>query len=734
MLKPAFFNWGKKSGGTVNENGTPAETSGETPSGFVQTEPEPADSPAPALLPSPKNTLGGNAEITYESVNGKQRTHYTQIFIDPGSLPVITGSAKPGNNEYLAVKHELLTKAYHALRGYPDFVQSLKGMHGRKDLVRIMEFVIRRFLTRFWDIPASKNHHHCYPWGLALHCLDVGCAEAEKATLWKPMSENGIDEINHSKYLGMVVLLHFFKGLFHDAHKLYQYDMKGFKDNVTVVFDPLRGQGNVLDFKLVYPQRMERWGEPFTGPGKLNALEFLGLFPKEMVKYTHTGQYIEVMMGLFDMDGTESDIESAKRDLSKIGLATMEQMILDQAEAYFTMRKEETEENAKPENNVFLVNNEWAAVSARFLMDLRPMAGHVYTKEAVKNYLQQEKALSGTAGDYDLPLLYRIKRPNGQEELSRTVAKISFARITYLEHLCPDLRTRFSRIFFDEKDRDAVLKLCPDADNFLLDLSKQVAEQPTAPETATAKQLVAAAKNAPTPDASSQEETQSAPSSAPGAVVSASEPAPVAETEISHEGTTLPHAETKQRVDPGTPAADVASATEEVPRYEAQTTADTAPESEAGCPEEPGEDQTDAIIQSILKSSSGASTPMQKIIKWENSLQRVINDYRPDYSHPATGWFYVDEEDVYVRTPIFYQKMANEDLLQHKDWQKIAESICRRLRDVGLLVLEPIMGAISFVIPGGGTGSTKGNFLKLNLKVDEHSNLFRRVLTSRPLD
>ncbi len=599
-----------------------------------------------------------------------------------------------------------------------------------------MEVVVKRFLARFWDIPASKDHHHCYPWGLALHCLDVGCAEAEKATLWTPMSENGIDEIKQSKYLGMVVLLNFVKGLFHDAHKLYQYDMKGFKDdNCTVIYDPLRHEGNVLDFKLVYPQRTERWGEPFASPGKLNAIEFLSMFPREMVKYTPSWEYLEIIMGLFDMEGSEADIESAKRDLSKLGLATMEQMILDKVEAYF-MDKEDTEEKAKPENNVFQVNDDWAAVSARFLMDIRPMAGHVYTKEAVKNYLQREKALSGTAGDYDLPLLYRVKRPNGYEAISKTVAKISFIRIPYLEQACPDLRTRFGRIYFDEKDREAVLKLCPGAENFLLDMGRKVAEQPTAEEAAaTAQQPADAAKNAPALDAGAQEKKATTDSQGAEATAPVPDAEPVAsEEDFTSEEISPSQADAEQRADPGAPAADVASATEEVPRYEAQTTADTAPESEAGCPEEPGEDQTDAIIQSILKSSSGASTPMQKIIKWENSLQRVINDYRPDYSHPATGWFYVDEDDVYVRTPIFYQKMTNEDLLQHKDWQRIAKNICSGLKEANMLILEPIMDTISFALPGSGTGSTKGSFLKLNLDADEHSNLFGRVLTSRPLD
>jgi hypothetical protein len=148
----SLFNFGKKDNGPVNKSAPPAAESAAP----VQAEPNRTDC-IPPLPPLDKDTMGGEAEITYESMNGKTRSHYTQIFIDPGSLPIVTGSAKPGNNEYLDVKHELLTKAYGSLRGYPDFVQSLKGMHGRKDLARVMEVIVKRFLMRFWDLRQSLS-------------------------------------------------------------------------------------------------------------------------------------------------------------------------------------------------------------------------------------------------------------------------------------------------------------------------------------------------------------------------------------------------------------------------------------------------------------------------------------------------------------------------------------------------------------------------------------------------
>lgn len=702
----SLCSWGKKDGASI-QSVPAAETSVPCPPEPVQ-EQEPC-SLMPPLPPLNKDTLGGEVAITYESMNGKTQRHYTQIFIDPRSMPVITVSSKPDNSDYLEVKHELLSQAYHSLREYTEFVLSLKGMHDRSDLGRALELIVKRFLTRFWDMPASREHHHSYPWGFVLHCLDVGCAEAEKATSWKPMSQHGIDEINLSRYLGMVVFLNFAKGLFHDAHKLYQYGMTGYKDNYTVRFDPLRNQGNVLDFKLVYPQRAERWGEPFASPGKLNVVEFFALYPRELIKYAPGWQFLEVIMGLFDMEGSDSDRESAKRDLDRIGLATLEQMILDKVEAYFTTDKEET----KPENNVFRVNDDWAAVlSAPFLMKVRLMEGRIYTKDAVKTYLQQEGALSGTAGSYDISLLYRVKRPNGSEEVSKSRAKVAFIRMPYLEQVCSDLHTMLGQIYFDEKDRDAILELCPGAENFLQDLNRNVADQPVAPPT---EQSANDAESMPARDDTSREEAQPADSSVP-------ETASVPGTAPQVPDEKNPHEKAEQQADSDAQAP------------EAQPVAHDSPEPEEKALEAPDAVQANAAGNNIPAISPKPKKPVRKMVKWSSQLRYLMEHCQPDDLHPATGWLYVDFFHVYVRTPDFYQEMTNEHFLQQDDWRSIAASMCRELAEERLLIMEAITGLVSFITPGNGAGRTEGHFFKLNLGTEAHSDLLDRVVAFPPSD
>jgi hypothetical protein len=677
-------NWGKKEEVVRQE-----DIQAEKPANQALPGPN-AESAAVASLeegslarPDPLDidALGGEVAITYESMNGKKQRHYTQVYIDPKLMPVITMNRKPGNAEYLAIKHELLSSAYHSLQPYMDFVLSLKGMHGRDDLHRAMELIVKRFLTRFWDMPASKESHHAYQWGLTLHCVDVACAEAEKATSWIPMSEHGIDEISHARYLGMVVLLHFTKGLFHDAHKLYQYEMTGYSGNFTVKFDPLRNQGNVLDFKIVYPERTEAWGEPIASPGKLNAIEFCALFPRELLKYAPSSQFIEVFTAVFDLEGSDSDRDSAKRDAANAGRATLEQMILNQVKAYFTTDSSTT----KPENSVFRVNDDWVAVlSAQFLMKVRPLEGRVYTKDGVKNYLLQEEALAGTATRYDVNLAYRFKRPNGKEESGKSRAKLAFIKASYLLQVFPDLFKVIGQIFFDEIDREAVRELCPSADNFMRDLNKNSTEQPQAGETAD---------SAPVPEV---EPLASETALKTGMSADTPSVLPVC-------------AEFRQ------PPVDVGHI-DELPAEEpspAKLAVDAAP----------------VHIQSSPKPKQVG----RAMVSWSDQLMFLLAHYEADDSCPEAGWLFVSIYGAYVRTPRFYQKMTNEQLLEQSDWGTVAAGMCRDLGAEGLLVLKPQVGRIVFTPPGGGEASAEGAFFELNLPPKIYRELFDRIMKTAPI-
>lgn len=669
---------------------------------------------APPLEPPESldiDTLGGEVEITYESMNAKTYKHYTQILVDISAMPSIRVFDKPDNRDYQSLKHDLLHRAFLPLKPYIDFVMSLKGMHERDDLERALELLVKRFLMRFWDLSASRDNHHSYPWGLVIHSIDVACAEAEKAQDWRPMSKHGIDEINHARYLGMVVFLHFVKGLFHDAHKLYQYEMFGYTRQFKVEFDPLRNNGNILDFKLVYPQRIEHWKEPPAHPGKLNIVEFIALFPQKLIKHVPSGQFLDVLLALFDMDGSEADKDSAKRDAIRSGRATLEEMILDQVVEYFTTEREST----KPENNIFRVNDDWAAVvSSQFLMKVRPLNGGIYTKDGVKTYLQREGALSGTASKYELSLLYRLKRPYGKEEAAKSKVRIAFIKMPYLLQACPDLKEFISQIYFDENDRAAVLELCPGADNFLPDLTKKVSEQP---------------KNKDKEPVSPQPEGQTAHDAPSEDEASAG----VADAEMNVPTTPVARMVPDNQIPPYQETSEQKPEQAENAEADASEELTPPPAAEAAVPETRNVSQSVSANTSSAQTKSGAKRTIRRMEKWSKQLRFLLERYSPGDSHPISGWLYTDLYKVYVRAPNFYQKMTNDGLLEQADWRKLAEAMCLELQQEGLLSLKPVMGSLSFTAPGGGNGSTQGAFFQLTLNDDLVADLVDRVMVGRTL-
>ncbi len=662
----------------------------------------PERGPATALPPLPHtplnmDTMGGEVTVSYEMLTGKAPRHYTQIFIDPGYLPTINAGKKPDNTQYLAEKHDLLSKAYHALSPYADFMMTLKGMAGRPDLHRGLEVILKRFITRFWDMPASKNHHHAYPWGFMLHCIDVACAEAEKATNWTPMSEHGIDEISQARYLGMVVLMRFTQGLFHDAHKLYQYEMSARLGGATVRFDPLRREGNVLDFKLVYPQRVESWGTPAASPGKLNALEFVSLFPRELLRYAPSSQFIEVYTGLFDLESMESDRDSARRDISRAGRYTLEQFVLNAIKAYFA-----DSDTTRPENNVFRVNDDWTAINGnQFFLKARPVDGGIHTKDGMRKFLLQEEVLARVGNRTDTSLHYKIVMPDGTETASKSMSKISFIRSDYLQQAYTGFSSMIGQVYFLEKDREAVCELCPSADNFLPSLESSHSE----PETQKSSDVSAESGN---------------------------EDSPVSETAHA-----VP--------------CDMPQGEEPSEEVTAQPTESTEPEASAVVPEDGGDGDAIEPVETTENIPGQEANPLEDrqetpelppatvrpgpkpMVGFSKQLAWRLTNYRPEDSCPDTGWLFVGIRCVHVRTPQFYQALTNDGLLDEPDWGSVAANICRQLRDESLLVMQPITGEIDYVPPGGGDSTLEGSFLQITPGLEMHRSLLDRICGSTPL-
>ncbi|MGA1846229.1 TraI domain-containing protein [Deferribacter abyssi] len=117
--------------------------------------------------------------------------------------------------------------------------------------------VIRRFIRKVYDAPASENHHHSEPFGLLKHSLETvinSLVEQHKYLELKYDQRGNIDSQFNLKNKEKVLYRTAINALFHDAGKLFDFIIK---DESGAIFDPF--EDNLLDFKLKYPKCELMW-------------------------------------------------------------------------------------------------------------------------------------------------------------------------------------------------------------------------------------------------------------------------------------------------------------------------------------------------------------------------------------------------------------------------------------------------------------------------------------------
>lgn len=424
----------------------------------VKTDPV-GPSPQVAELPPLEGGIG-KIDYDHSALVGHGITHYKDVYVNPRSMPRITFEAKPPNNEYQAIRHGLLIETLKCLRPYMDFVFSLRGVAGKEDLRELLTRAIVRFLGRYWDMPASKSNHHAYEWGLVLHSLEVACGEAEKATSWNPKTMYGTDDIRLNRDKGKVVCLYFLKGLFHDSHKIFQYDIVAHR-TPRVTFDPHQIDGNILDFKMVYPtSREELWQPGVVYPGRYSAAEFMLLMPPELRHNVPGDVSWDILNALFDMAEIEADRSSAQKDAARQGIPSTRELIQRSAALYFT----EDRATTKPEQHVFRASPQWFAVNASsFFSKVRPPQG-ANSNHGVRQLFSDFDLLSVKGSDV-LKLEYLVRFKDGRQKMENM--QLVFISADFLLEVCPDLDEWTGDIFFSKKDENLVSKFCPLFKNYV---------------------------------------------------------------------------------------------------------------------------------------------------------------------------------------------------------------------------------------------------------------------------
>ncbi len=396
-----------------------------------------AETPAPPKVEAPHDPF----------IKKPHPPFYTQIFIDPACLP----QAHKG-----ADKRDLLDAAWHGVQPYIAFVRELDGVRGRKDLHHYLEVIVKHFLIRYWDMPASEDTHHTYPWGLVLHSLYVACAEAEQNTRWKPFTEYGIDEIRLGRERGAIVLLAFVKGLMHDSHTIYQYRLSAESETGTVNFNALKEHSSILAFKTAFSEYTETWDSDIQDSGALGVGEFVDILPKDLRKYLPKEEFVLALGSIRDGDTFLGDKESVTRDRTLSGRITTDERFFNAFEAYFSNL---TDNN--PRAHVFWMNGAWTAVDAgQFLEKIRSLVDGVYALDGVTEYLLKKKILAGTKAMHSVTVRFQRKDDVSGKLKAMEKMKLCFISTPFLLEVRPYLEGWLDAIVFPDEEKHLVHSLC----------------------------------------------------------------------------------------------------------------------------------------------------------------------------------------------------------------------------------------------------------------------------------
>jgi len=195
-------------------------------------------------------------EIVYVQTPHVVRRRLTIETLEFSDFPVVTKHKIRGgaefNKKFFDLKEHYVQQAFDAVEQYYYYATLL--VKNDKVLSKLIEFMTKRMIEIYWDAPASKLHHDKSDFGLLKHSIRVAVNEAKQVSGTNIYSElGGIDNSNTRKRRDFFTACGYIVGLLHDADKLLQIDMSYRSGQAEVTFNPLRTNGRILDFKMLYP-------------------------------------------------------------------------------------------------------------------------------------------------------------------------------------------------------------------------------------------------------------------------------------------------------------------------------------------------------------------------------------------------------------------------------------------------------------------------------------------------
>jgi len=370
-------------------------------------------------------------------VKSTARTHFRDLVLSPELFPILNHAAKPDNKEFLNHKRGLIDDAFGVIQGHYSFVCGLKGLSNRKDLKQLVEVILRDFIGYFWDMPSSAKHHHSEPWGHLIHSLNTACASAEKASVKRMFTQNGVDIEGMHKFHGLSVVAKFCVSLFHDAHKIFAYKLWYESPFERVEYEPLRG--GVLNFKSLFSTHMDEQGgsirEDWVPPPRMsyryNLLLMLELVPKAFVRSMPQEMFLRFIDDFMQESEKAMDQEDVQDYLSgPAGEDVLNRLYADIREFCRDERK------TKVGESLFRFGTEWVAVDFKKFFSLVSKEAEGFrasTSIALflsnKGYLSKKSAQGRDVNSEQLKVQYL--QPDGtlkSKKMSTSFLPVSFMK------------------------------------------------------------------------------------------------------------------------------------------------------------------------------------------------------------------------------------------------------------------------------------------------------------------
>lgn len=212
---------------------------------------------------------------------------------------------KTKDDKIYAIINEIIVSHVHFFIKIDNLLPSYKDV-----AYKLFYDVLRRFIRKVYDAPASEKHHHSEPFGLLKHSLETvihALIEQHKILELKYDAHGNLDSQFNLKNKERVLYRTAISALFHDAGKMFDFIIR----TGNIVFDPL--EDNLLDFKLKYPNCELIWKPNRTKKHeKRNVILLFDILTQQDRKYLSAINFLQLIDDFFGYDPKDTIQELIK--------------------------------------------------------------------------------------------------------------------------------------------------------------------------------------------------------------------------------------------------------------------------------------------------------------------------------------------------------------------------------------------------------------------------------------